>query len=208
MNKTLTTTAAAVLLATGLTACSASTTTSNSDKPKASHTADSVEARCRAQHWPQHMPNLAGRSFDPLGKVLQCFDHVKALAPDGHDVMNDSGDAIQAWAVVSSKPASGTLVNLATPITLALRDPSAASASPSVKSTPTHSHSATPTKPAAHKPAPARTTHRATVKQHTNAPAVDNHGGATAMCNDGTLSYSQHHQGTCSHHHGVAVWYN
>ncbi len=31
--------------------------------------------------------------------------------------------------------------------------------------------------------------------------------GATALCNDGTLSYSQHHQGTCSHHGGVAVWY-
>jgi len=32
-------------------------------------------------------------------------------------------------------------------------------------------------------------------------------GGATALCNDGSLSYSAHHQGTCSHHGGVAVWY-
>jgi len=31
--------------------------------------------------------------------------------------------------------------------------------------------------------------------------------GATAKCNDGTLSYSAHHQGTCSHHGGVAEWY-
>jgi hypothetical protein len=30
--------------------------------------------------------------------------------------------------------------------------------------------------------------------------------GATARCNDGTYSYSQHHQGTCSHHGGVAEW--
>lgn len=30
--------------------------------------------------------------------------------------------------------------------------------------------------------------------------------GATARCRDGTLSYSQHHQGTCSHHGGVAEW--
>ena len=30
--------------------------------------------------------------------------------------------------------------------------------------------------------------------------------GATARCNDGTYSYSQHHSGTCSHHGGVAVW--
>lgn len=31
--------------------------------------------------------------------------------------------------------------------------------------------------------------------------------GATARCRDGTLSYSQHRQGTCSHHGGVAEWY-
>ena len=32
-------------------------------------------------------------------------------------------------------------------------------------------------------------------------------GGATAMCNDGTYSYAAHHQGACSHHGGVAVFY-
>lgn len=30
--------------------------------------------------------------------------------------------------------------------------------------------------------------------------------GATAQCNDGTYSFSQHHQGTCSSHGGVARW--
>jgi hypothetical protein len=30
---------------------------------------------------------------------------------------------------------------------------------------------------------------------------------ATALCSDGTYSYSAHHQGTCSHHGGVSVWY-
>jgi len=33
-------------------------------------------------------------------------------------------------------------------------------------------------------------------------------GGATARCEDGTLSYSQHRSGTCSHHGGVATWIN
>lgn len=28
----------------------------------------------------------------------------------------------------------------------------------------------------------------------------------TARCYDGTLSYSKHHQGTCSWHGGVDVW--
>jgi uncharacterized protein YraI len=31
--------------------------------------------------------------------------------------------------------------------------------------------------------------------------------GVTAQCRDGTYSYSQHRQGTCSHHGGVAQWY-
>jgi Protein of unknown function (DUF3761) len=30
--------------------------------------------------------------------------------------------------------------------------------------------------------------------------------GATALCRDGTYSFSQHHSGTCSYHGGVAKW--
>lgn len=30
--------------------------------------------------------------------------------------------------------------------------------------------------------------------------------GATARCRDGTYSFSQHHRGTCSGHHGVDEW--
>ena len=30
--------------------------------------------------------------------------------------------------------------------------------------------------------------------------------GATAICRDGTYSFSQHHSGTCSYHGGVAQW--
>jgi hypothetical protein len=30
--------------------------------------------------------------------------------------------------------------------------------------------------------------------------------GATALCNDGTYSFSQTRSGTCSHHGGVATW--
>jgi hypothetical protein len=32
-------------------------------------------------------------------------------------------------------------------------------------------------------------------------------GGATALCNDGTYSYAAHHQGACSGHGGVKVFY-
>ena len=36
----------------------------------------------------------------------------------------------------------------------------------------------------------------------------DPHANATALCNDGTYSYSKHRQGTCSHHGGVKRWIN
>ena len=45
--------------------------------------------------------------------------------------------------------------------------------------------------------------------QRVHSPAYSNGGppaGATAFCNDGTYSFSQHRQGTCSHHGGVAKW--
>jgi hypothetical protein len=42
----------------------------------------------------------------------------------------------------------------------------------------------------------------------TSAPNPPSHpSGATARCNDGTYSYAAHHQGACSHHGGVAVFY-
>lgn len=41
----------------------------------------------------------------------------------------------------------------------------------------------------------------ATTKINSGAPA-----GATALCRDGTYSFSAHRSGTCSHHGGVARW--
>lgn len=37
-------------------------------------------------------------------------------------------------------------------------------------------------------------------------PASTNTGGATAICGDGTYSYSRSRRGTCSHHGGVMRW--
>lgn len=37
-------------------------------------------------------------------------------------------------------------------------------------------------------------------------PSAQNTGGATAICKDGTYSYSQSRKGTCSHHGGVSRW--
>ncbi|GAA4047561.1 hypothetical protein GCM10023063_38650 [Arthrobacter methylotrophus] len=56
-------------------------------------------------------------------------------------------------------------------------------------------------------PAPVQAPAPAPVQAPAPAPAPVPGGGATAQCNDGTLSYSANHQGTCSHHGGVAIWY-
>ena len=57
--------------------------------------------------------------------------------------------------------------------------------------------------------APAVSTYKApVVAQAAPAPApVAAGGGATALCNDGTYSYAAHHQGACSRHGGVEVFY-
>ncbi len=42
----------------------------------------------------------------------------------------------------------------------------------------------------------------------TPSPSTTKCAGATAICNDGTCSYSKHRSGTCSHHGGVKQWLN
>jgi Protein of unknown function (DUF3761) len=57
--------------------------------------------------------------------------------------------------------------------------------------------------------APAASTYKAPmVAQAAQAPSpAAPSGGATALCNDGTYSYAAHHQGACSRHGGVRVFY-
>jgi hypothetical protein len=54
--------------------------------------------------------------------------------------------------------------------------------------------------------APAVTTTAPSAAPSTSA-GTDRPAGATARCNDGTYSFAAHHQGACSTHGGVAVFY-
>ncbi len=54
--------------------------------------------------------------------------------------------------------------------------------------------------------APPASTYKAPVVAQP-APVPVAPGGATALCNDGTYSYAAHHQGACSGHGGVKVFY-
>ncbi|MEV0090445.1 hypothetical protein [Streptomyces sp. NPDC050738] len=85
---------------------------------------------CSNTKWPQRIPDAAGRNLTDvtLGKpgdssALTCFNVTQAVAPDGHNVLDDAGDDVQAWTVKSSTPAAGTTVDEDTPITLRLTYP-------------------------------------------------------------------------------------
>lgn len=80
--------------------------------------------------------------------------------------------------VVDEVPAAGSSATLGSPVVLTLSQPVVA-----------------PAPPLAPAPAPA-------ALQAPSHPA-----GATALCRDGSVSYSAHRSGTCSHHGGVAQWY-
>jgi hypothetical protein len=117
-------------------------------------------------------------------------------------------------AVGSGSNNSDTAVLGATPTPLATQTfhaTASATASPLVTSTPT----ATPKPTLAPTPVPTpyvapATPYVAPVTPYvppvvTQAP-YNPYAGATAICSDGTLSFSAHRSGTCSHHGGVAEW--
>jgi hypothetical protein len=164
------------------------------------------------------MPLLAARGIAGDAGFTQVSAH--DATGTGRAQVSD-GD----WKVCFQEPGPGPAA-LADPVALAVVKiaeicPAAdgtPAPSPTVSPSPTASPTRTP-KPAVTthratprpRPTTAPPTHRATPKPRRTAPhtepPVDDHDGATALCNDGTLSYSAHHRGTCSHHHGVAVWY-
>jgi hypothetical protein len=55
-------------------------------------------------------------------------------------------------------------------------------------------------------PAPTASATRPSVARSAAPAAVPGNGNPTAKCRDGSLSYSAHRSGTCSHHGGVASW--
>jgi hypothetical protein len=121
LNAAATLACSAVLLTA--TACTSDSPTAASGEAT-SYAPGSIEARCRALHWPQRMPDVSNQELDPLSKQLRCFDNLNALAPDGHDVMDDPANEAHRWTVATSRPGADTQVYRTTPITLVLRAPS------------------------------------------------------------------------------------
>jgi hypothetical protein len=85
------------------------------------------EQLCNAQTWPRPLPQVVGLIFSQATSgALICFDNVRAIATDGHDLMTDKGPT-GPWRISAISPASGTPVGRADPVTLQLapEDPAA-----------------------------------------------------------------------------------
>ncbi|MFF2554640.1 hypothetical protein ACFVUS_26805 [Nocardia sp. NPDC058058] len=80
----------------------------------------SVADQCHAKPWPIALPDWRGQRFD---SAIQgdgaCFHVTTATAPDGHNVLFDSGDT-PTYFVIDQAPAAGTPVTEQQPITVKL----------------------------------------------------------------------------------------
>lgn len=217
-----TTLAAGLLLATAaltFTACDPDTAAKSS--PAASSGVATQSAATTTPGTP--VPNFVGMGLQDAQDSAQAKGFYALTSHDasGQDRMQilDSN-----WTVCDQTPTAGSSADASVEIDMGAvkTDETCPGAAPTTTPAPTATPSPTRTTATPHpKPSP-------TVTHHTSAttsggsgtssstgggstytePTADGHGGATALCNDGTLSYSAHHRGTCSHHGGVAEFYN
>jgi hypothetical protein len=75
---------------------------------------------CEAMKWPMPLPPMVGYGIDHImnDSVLICFDQMTATAPDGHDVLAETGPNESGNWRVTMTPAAGTLVTRDQPIHL------------------------------------------------------------------------------------------
>lgn len=189
--------AAAVALLGGLAACSSNSTSSDS-KPTATSTSKAQAGDPVKYLYDVDEHRRSRTSVEGLVHQLQsrCKDDALVLeftATNTAVDLVDAGHDHQDVYPVLSQLVTG-LPNSSGKVACASRLPTVEK---QIKARRAPKPSPTPSHHAVAKPAAPRTT----------APALDDHGGATALCMDGTYSYAAHHQGACSHHHGVAVWY-
>lgn len=193
-------------------------------KPTAAH----ANVRPAAATTPaRNLPNLVGKTLPAARTAARTAGFTNLLSHDATDA-----DRMQIldghWTVCFQKPDPGptavdTAVDLAVVKVSETCPVADGSPAPTPTPTPTPSPSPTTTKPT---PKPTATHYSTTGGSSTSGGGTtggssggssttggsttggtSDHNGATALCNDGTLSYAAHHQGACSHHGGVAVFY-
>jgi hypothetical protein len=72
-----------------------------------------IDQLCTMQPWPHPIPTVAGLYLDDvIAGSLGCWDNIKAIAPDGHDVETSSDDVIEGktYRIVDVSPRPGTVI--------------------------------------------------------------------------------------------------
>ncbi|MFF8769073.1 hypothetical protein [Kitasatospora sp. NPDC015120] len=106
------------VLVGSLTACAATPTdpapASAAATPSSSPSVDARSVPCPKQAWPQPIPAQAIGNFLNYAMVgeLDCFNVTKALAPDGHDVLDDDLSVSRTFVIVKITPDAGTMVGI------------------------------------------------------------------------------------------------
>jgi hypothetical protein len=76
-----------------------------------------VQQVCDAQAWPRPVPQVVGVILnDADSGALACWDNVKAIAPDGHDLEN--GPESGTYRITGVSPAPGTPIGRSDVVTL------------------------------------------------------------------------------------------
>jgi hypothetical protein len=92
------------------TSASAGTTSQTAPQP-AGPEPTSMQQLCDMQAWPRPVPVVSGIILDDASTgALGCWDNVKAIAPDGHDVENDTASSHGIYRITDVSPAPGTLI--------------------------------------------------------------------------------------------------
>jgi hypothetical protein len=76
------------------------------------HANNDVQQDCTAKEWPQPLPNAVGSQLEDIvndDSFWICLN-IAAMAPDGHDVLDDNSGYTQSWRITGQSPESGTLV--------------------------------------------------------------------------------------------------
>lgn len=83
-----------------------------------------VAQLCDAQTWPRPVPQVVGRLlYQAKDGALECWDHLKAVAPDGHDPLHaPARPAEKTYRITAVSPASGTPVGRHDVVTVELAE--------------------------------------------------------------------------------------
>ena len=154
------------------------------------------------QHQRHHADGV-GRRFHHLPHTFAGWALAGTVSLVGLGAVASAVNGPQTVPTLTTAPAAVTSTRAPFPPTPGTRPAATTTATTQARTTPATRPPAT--SPPITRP-PATPTSRFSIPTTALSPGYP--ANATAECTDGTISYSAHRSGTCSHHGGVAHWIN